>query len=291
MKRIKHSKFKNTGILFELLVRQITIEVLNNSKEQNAQRILKEFFATKTELSKELKLYNLILKEKYNSENRAEKFIELVCEEHVKKIDYAKLNKEKYNLVKEIKRCIDDIDQFLSSSIQNYKELASTYKIFESTRQSNYDLKDVFNSKYTLVEYVMNDTIKNKDKKVEERVIQEYKSQEKDLRLLTYKILVENFNEKYSTLNESQRNLLKRYINDITNTTNFKDYLKTEIPTIVENLQKLNKKINDKVTNIKLKETISLLKNMKFGRKINESQVTTIMLSYELIKELQKRVK
>ena len=48
MKKIKHSKFKNTGILFELLVRQITFEVLNGDKKEHAQKILKEFYNQKT---------------------------------------------------------------------------------------------------------------------------------------------------------------------------------------------------------------------------------------------------
>ena len=290
MKKIKHSKYKNTGILFELLVRQITLEVLNNPSKSNAQRILKEFFGKKTELAKELRLYNLLMKEKYNSENRAEKFIDLVCEEHVSKIDPKKLNKEKYNLVSEIKDAFD-MDQFFSSTIRNYREFASVYKLFESKREKNFDIKDVFNSKYTLVEHVMNDSVKNKDKKIQSKVIQEYKSQQKDLRLLAYKILVENFNKKYTKLNENQKTLLKKYINNVSNTTNFKEYVEKDvIPNIISELRGLNKKIDDKVTNIKLNETINVLKGIKPGRDVSDSHVTSIMIAYELVKELKSKL-
>lgn len=291
MKRIKHSKYKNTGILFELLVRQITLEVLNNSNKSNAQRILKEFFGKRTELAKELRLYNLLIKEKYNSENRAEKFIDLVCEEHVDKIDTKKLSKEKYNLVKEIKDSFD-MDQFFSSTIRNYREFASIYKLFESKHEKNFDIKDVFNSKYTLVEHVMNDSVKNKDKKIKSRVIKEYREQQKDLRLLTYKILVESFNKKYTSLDENQKTLLKKYINNVSNTTNFKEYVEsTVLPNILKELKSLNKKIDDKVTNIKLNETVNVLKGIRPGRDVSDSHVTSIMIAYELVKELKNKVK
>ena len=149
MKKIKHSKFKNTGVLFELLVRQITLEVLNGDKTENAKKIVREFFAPGTELNKELRLYDLLLKEKYNSENRAEKFVDTVSTAH-SKLNEGKLTKEKYNLIKEIRSSFD-IEQFLSSPISNYKVLASIYKIFESKKSENFDIKDVFNSKITLI--------------------------------------------------------------------------------------------------------------------------------------------
>jgi len=65
MKKIKHSKFKNTGFIFELLVRQITSEIMSANKSV-AEKILKEHFNSKKELSKELKLYQYLINEKYN---------------------------------------------------------------------------------------------------------------------------------------------------------------------------------------------------------------------------------
>jgi hypothetical protein len=71
MKNIKHSKFKNTGFIFELLVRQITSEIMSGNTNSKAEKILKEFFSSKKELSKELKLYQYLINEKYNSESKA----------------------------------------------------------------------------------------------------------------------------------------------------------------------------------------------------------------------------
>jgi hypothetical protein len=289
MKKIKHSKVKNTGVLFELLVRQITLEVLNGDKTENAKNIVKEFFASGTELNKELRLYDLLLKEKYNSESKAEMFVDTVSQAH-SKLNEGKLAKEKYNLIKQINEKFE-LEQFLSSPITNYKVLASIYKVFESKKSENYDIKDIFNSKVTLIENIIARTSTKTNKIEDTKLIESYKQQDKDLRLLTYKILVETFNKKYTNLDTSQKNLLKEYINNISNTSKFKDYLSVELPKIVSELKSIKLKIQDKVTTIKLSETISILEKMKMGKSITDGQVSSIMLSYELIKELKSKLK
>ena len=289
MKKIKHSKVKNTGVLFELLVRQITLEVLNGDKTENAKHIVKEFFAAGTELNKELRLYDLLLKEKYNSESKAEMFVDTVSQAH-SKLNENKLAKEKYSLIKQINEKFE-LEQFLSSPITNYKVLASIYKVFESKKSENYDIKDIFNSKVTLIENIISRPSLAKTNKTEDtKLIESYKQQDKDLRLLTYKILVETFNKKYTNLDSNQKNLLKEYINNISNTSKFKDYLSVELPKIVAELKLIKAKIQDKVTTIKLSETISVLEKMKIGKSISDGQVSSIMLSYELIKELKSKV-
>jgi hypothetical protein len=288
MKKIKHSKVKNTGVLFELLVRQITLEVLNGDKTENAKNIVREFFAAGTELNKELRLYDLLLKEKYNSESKAEMFVDTVSQAH-SKLNEAKLSKEKYNLIKQINEKFE-LEQFLSSPITNYKVLASIYKVFESKKSQNYDIKDVFNSKITLIENIIARPSTKTNKIEDNKLIETYKQQDKDLRLLTYKILVETFNKKYTNLDSKQKNLLKEYINNISNTSKFKDYISIELPNIVSELKAIKAKISDKVTTIKLSETISVLEKMKMGKSVSDNQVSSIMLSYELIKELKSKV-
>jgi hypothetical protein len=289
MKKIKHSKFKNTGVLFELLVRQITLEVLNGDKKETAKTIVREFFAPNTELNKELRLYDILLKEKYSSETKADRLVETVCDAHAK-LNQSALSKEKFNLIKEVSAKFD-IEQFLSSPISNYKVLASIYKVFESKRESNYDIKDIFNSKITLIENITSKPSQKLQPTEDKKLIETYKQQDKDLRLLTYKILVETFNKKYTNLDDSQKNLLKEYINNITNTTKFKDYVLIELPKIVAELRTIKSKVEDKVTTIKLSETISVLEKMKMGKTVSDSQVSSIMLSYELIKELKSKLK
>ena len=288
MKKIKHSKFKNTGVLFELLVRQITLEVLNGDKKETAKTIVREFFAPNTELNKELRLYDILLKEKYGSETKADRLVETVCDAHAK-LNQSALSKEKFNLIKEVSAKFD-IEQFLSSPITNYKVLASIYKVFESKRESNYDIKDIFNSKITLIENITSKPSQKLKPTEDTKLIEIYKQQDKDLRLLTYKILVETFNKKYTNLDDSQKNLLKEYINNITNTTKFKDYVSIELPNIVAELKAIKAKVQDRVTTIKLSETISVLEKMKIGKTVTDNNVSSIMLSYELIKELKSKI-
>jgi hypothetical protein len=282
MKKIKHSKFKNTGFLFELLTRQITLEILNNSPEK-AKNIVSEFFGNGTELAKELRLFNLLINEKYNSESKAEKFIDAILDARTK-LDEQKLAKQKYSLVKSIKENFE-IDSFLSSPVTNYKVLASIHKLFEAKATNVLDVKDVFDSKLTLVEHVSTSTPSLKQK--EDKLVEDYKKQEKDLRLLTYKILVETFNKKYSNLNDSQKLLLREYINNVTNTSKFGEYYSNELKNVVTELHSIYTTMDDKITKIKLKETINVLKNQKFGKKITDEQVSALMMGFELIKEIK----
>ena len=287
MKRIKHSKFKNTGILFELLVRQITLEVLNGDKTEKARKIVSTFFGKNTELSKEIRLYELLTKEKYSSESRAEKFVDTVTEAYGK-LNHTKLLKEKYNLIKEIKSNFE-LDKFLTSPITNYKVLASAYKVFESKLMESYDIKDIFNSKTTLIENITSKPVSSKVGE-KDKLVETYKTQEKDLRFLAYKILIETFNKKYTNLDESQKSLLREYINNVSNTTKFNEYVSKEIPKIVAELKGVDSKIKDKVTKIKLAETVSVLQKMKIGKVISDNQVSALMMSYELVKELKSKI-
>ena len=283
MRKIKHSKFKNTGFLFELLTRQITLEILNGQDEKS-KSIIKEFYGNGTELSKELRLFNLLINEKYNTESKAEKFIDAILEAHTK-LNQTKLSREKYNLVKTIKENFD-IDNFLSSPVTNYKILASIHKLFEAKKLDVLDVKDVFDSKLTLVEHISNSPISQKAK--EDRLVEEFRKQEKDLRLLTYKILVENFNKKYTNLNDDQKSLLREYINNVTNTSKFTEYYSNQLIKTITELHSLYKGMDDKITKIKLRETINVLKKQKIGKKITAEQVSALMMSYELVKEIQK---
>ena len=283
MKKIKHSKFKNTGFLFELLTRQITLEILNNAPEEKAKRIVQEFFGGKTELAKELRLFNLLINEKYNSEGKAEKYIDAIIETRTK-LDENKLSREKYNLVKSIKENFE-LDSFLSSPVSNYKVLASVHKIFEAKIQDVTNVKEVFDAKLTLIEHISTATPSLKQK--EDKLMEDYRKQEKDLRLLTYKILVETFNKKYTNLNDEQKDILREYINNVNNTSKFGEYYDSKLKVVVTELHKLYSEVNDKITKIKLKETINVMKQQKIGKKVTDEQVSALMMSYELIKEIK----
>lgn len=288
MKKIKHSKFKNTGFIFELLVRQITSEIMSANKSI-AEKILKEHFNSKKELSKELKLYQYLINEKYNSESKAEQFINTILEAR-KRLDEKKLTKEKYNLIKEIKETYN-LDDFIKSPISNYKTLASIYKIFETvTIDEQFDPTDIVSSRFTIAENIINSSIQNKEAKVKDAVLEQYRKQDEDLRAISYKLLVESFNTKYKNLNGEQKKLLREYINNINNTGKLNEYVSSEVTKLVDGLKEVGSKISDKVTKIKLAETISNVKKIKSTKKIKEQHLSALMMTYELLSELKNSI-
>ena len=283
MKKLKHSKFKNTGILFELLIRQITADILNN-KGSKANNLVRKYFTEDTILGKEQRLYQMLLEETSNSEECATKLLDAVLYEH-KKLNRKKLSQQRYELVKEMKD-VYPIEDFFRSKIRNYKTYASIYKLFESLKEDVFcDPTDLVESKNTIVLGLCNAKNSKQDNTSE---LESYVQHNEDLRLISYKLLVDRFNEKYSELNEDQRLLLKNYINNISNTNSLREYINEQLPVIQEKIVKLGQHIDDKVVKIKLKEVISQLKKVKEGRVVKDSQVSAVLMSYELIKELEK---
>ena len=284
VKKLKHSKFKNTGILFELLVRQITADILDNN-ESPANELIRKYFAEDTALGKEQRLYQLLLEETTQSEKNANRLLDAIVTEH-KKLNRKTLSKLRYELVKEMKN-VYPIDDFFRSKIRNYKTYASIYKLFESTQNEVFcDPREMVESKNTIILGLCNNNKTPSSNSVDE--VNNYAKHNEDLRLIGYKLLVDRFNEKYSELNEDQRMLLKNYINNISNTNSLREYINKQLPIIKSKIDKLSSKIDDDVVKIKLNEVITQLNKVKEGRVVKDSQVSAVLMSYELIKELEK---
>lgn len=286
MKKLKHSKFKNTGILFELLVRQITADILDDKQNSHANLLMRKYFAENTSLGKEQRLYQLLLEESASDETHAERLVNAVSESH-KKLDSRKLAQLRYELVREMRDAYP-IDDFLRSKISNYKTYASIYKLFESKSQNVYcDAKELYESRNTVIAELCN---KRRQRPAEDMNVEEtYEKHNEDLRLISYRLLVDRFNDKYSDLNEDQQMLLKNYINNISNTNSLREYVNKQIPKVKSRLEELTTTcVDDDVVKIKLGEVIAQLNKISDGRLVKDSQVSTLLMSYELIKELEK---
>ena len=282
MKKLKHSKFKNTGILFELLIRQITADILD-SNESSANKLVKKYFAEDTDLGKEQRLYQVLMEETTKSEGSAYKLVDAVVSEH-KKLDNRVLSRLRYELVKEMKD-VYPIHDFFRSKIRNYKTYASIYKLFEGSKTDVFcDPRELVESKNTIVGGLCKDKVVSN----ELNQLESYVQHNEDLRLISYKLLVDRFNEKYSELNEDQKLLLKNYINNISNTNSLREYINEQLPIIKSKIEKLSSNIDDDVVKIKLNEVTSQLNKVKEGRVVKDSQVSAVLMSYELIKELEK---
>jgi len=282
VRKLKHSKIKNTSILFELLTRQITADVLAG-KSTKSVKIVKKYFNENTELGKELQLYKLLSEKHYESESRAHDLLSIVLKSR-HKLSNSKLRNEKYNLIKEIKENYNS-DDFFNGRISNYKLLASIYNTFQAeTVDETFNPEQTVNAKFTILEHITSKKITAKQ--VKAHVLKEYTKKDKDLRLLAYQILVDKFNTKYKTLNESQRSLLKNYINNVSNTNSLKEFVKTESSKVKKHLKKELPNITDKITKIKLTEAINQIDNLTVGKVVKEKQVLTLMRYYELAKEI-----
>lgn len=281
MNQIKHSKYKNTGIIFELLVRQVTNDVLATGDSPSV-KILKKYFSN-TELAKEQRLYNLVNTQERFTEGKAETILQTIAESALK-FDLQKLNKEKYNLIKEIKKHYD-LNNFFKNKINNYKTSASVYTLLESYRLPYFtDPKQVVNSKITLLEHLTQKEIINK----ENEEIKEFLQESKDIRILTYRMLIEKFNDKYSNFTPQQKVILKEYINNINDPAKLKKVVNDHYNYLKLTLSSFAEKIQEPVTKIKINEGIKLIKPIQKNEAPKEEHLINLLQYYELLSEIKK---
>lgn len=279
---IKHSKYKNTGILFELLVRQATSDLMSN-KDPKAVKIFKKYF-TNTELGKEYNLYNTVLNAPKLSEGKAEMLINTIVEQ-AKKLDRQRLDKEKYNLIKEVKKYYD-LDDFFKAKIDTYRIYASVYTLIESQLSKEiHDTKQIITNKLTLLEHITKETLT--ERKVASKVVEEFMKEDKEVRILAYRILVEKFNEKYAALSAEQRGLLKEYINNVSDTKKLRTYLNTKLLEVKTTLTDYKNKTENKVLQIKLNEVLNFIKPIGANDSIKDEVLIGLMQYYQLVSELK----
>ena len=281
--KIKHSKFKNTGLIYELLVKQIAADTLSKT-DSPALDILKKFFSGKTTLAKELKLYEYILKNTNLSENKAETVLSTITEIS-RKLSQKYLKEQKYNLISEIKKNYD-LDEFFGIQVRDYKPLAAMYCLLEAQNNSTLVNPDfLVSNKLTIVEHLTSSKIDKET--VKDTLIEEYSKYDKDLRLLTYKILLEKFNDQYKNLLPEQKNILKEFITSVNSTTRLRNIVNEEVVKIKKEIQKLSSSVKDEVVKIKLLEVVKFIKPLKKTEKITDNNLVNLMQYYDLVNEMR----
>jgi len=280
-KKAKHSKFKNAGILFELLTRQITSDILAGKDESFTKNLMFKYFHESKELGKEVQLYNFILQQSKDVSS-AERLLGVVLQTR-SKLDERELNKQKYSIIKEIKEKYN-IDDFLKNKIPNYKLYASIYKLFEDQDKSGvkFEVTELIESREYIVENL------TKEKKSDQESMDVYGSQTADVRLLAYKFLIENFNSKYNDLLPDQKKLLKEYITNVSNSSKFTKYVNEEYKRISLVLKDQVKNVTSEVVKIKINEVISQFSTKSCAGIIKENQLTSLLNAYELVEEIKK---
>jgi len=282
--RIKHSKYRNTGLIYELLVKQIAADVLEN-KESKAIKILKKYYSGTSTLAKEYKLYEFVVKNNSVSQAKAETIISTITEVS-RKFNQKTLKNQKYELISEIKENYN-IEEFFSVEVRDYKALASLYCLLEA--QNNADLVDpnfLVNNKTTLLEHLTSK--KQNEKDVKDSLIEQYSKYDKDLKLLTFKILLEKFNDKYKDLLPEQKNILKEFITSVNSSKKLYSLVNKELKKIAEEVEKLSKKVTDDIVKIKLDEVAKSIKPLAKTDKVTDSHLVNLMQYYDLVNELKK---
>lgn len=280
--KIKHSKYKNTGLIFELLVKQITADTLSN-QDSPAIKILKKFYTGRSSLVREYKLYDFILKNRGIDGQKAERIINTIVELS-SRLDTASLRKQKYELIKEVKKYYD-LEEFFSIKVESYKPLAALYCLLEVQNQPNcIDPEVLVENKTTLLNHL---TVKNNLVESKDELLDEYSTYDKDLKLLTYKILLEKFNTRYNHLLPEQKNILKEVITSANSTIRLRKIVNEEVFRVRKEIRVLKETVTDEVTKIKLEEVLKLIKPIKNTVKVTDDHLVSLMQYYDLLNELK----
>jgi hypothetical protein len=277
---LKHNKIRNTGILFELLVRQITTDTLNN-KESKAVDILKKHY-NGTQVAKEFKIYKTLANAKNLSEAKANVIINAAVDAY-RKLNRTELKTQKYALISDIKENYN-INEFFKAKVENYKTLASIYMLFEMDRSNKVDPETEVKYRFAIME----DICASYAKEEKDTIIEEYNSYDKGTKALVYKLLIQKFNEKYSDLDDNQKNLLKEYISNISTTEKLKEYMNGEFVKVRTKLGKYAKSMTDEVRKVKLAEVMNFIEEIPSNRQICEKDIHNLLYYYELIKEFKQ---
>ena len=281
--KIKHSKYKNTGLIFELLVKQIAADTLNK-EESPAISIIREYFANRSTLAKEYKMYSLVMKANGVAQRKAEAIVSTVTEIS-RKLDQKILKTQKYKLISEIKKHYN-LEEFFSIQVRDYKPLAALYCLLEA--QNNADIVDpqyLVDNKLTILEHLT--AKKQNEDSVKDTLIEEYSKYDKDLRLLTFKILLEKFNDNYKDLLPEQKYILKEFITSVNSKARLRNIVNEELAKIAKEVEKFTSKIKDEVVKINLAQVSKAIVPLKKTEAISDSHLINLMQYYDLVNELK----
>jgi hypothetical protein len=276
-KKFKHKKLKNTGLLYELLIRQMTSDVLQGKKPTSFS-IIKKYFKKGSPLMEELKLYNSLINSREKDSNFALKLVESYVKSR-STINLDRLAKEKFNLIKDINENFEK-DIFLKTQIDNYKLYASIFNLFEYSESDNPNL--YLRNKLYVANYILSE---RNDTNSEKRDLLE--GLDPEMKALTFKLLVEKFNNKFSSLNENQKSILRHFIFNSVDSVDTKKFIAEQVDYIYDNIKSKISVTKDEVLKIKLTEILKLLPQIKNSSFITESQYLSLIRYHELLNELR----
>jgi len=280
-RNFKHKKYKNTGLLYELLIRQVTSDVLRGRKPV-ALNIIKKFFKKDSALSEELQVYDTLLNNKVSDTNFALKMVEDILESK-KNLDKKQLSSQKYALVKEIINNFDK-EEFFKTKIANYKIYASICNLLEYSREEN--PSDFVKNKITIAEHVVKES-----KQPTQNAATHLKGVDSELKFLTLKILTEKFNNKWGSLSQPQKSILRHFIFNSVDSKESRVFFVEHVNSLKSRIEATKRSLKDTVLRVKLGKIQEYLDSMNPTRTsfIHEDHYLTLLRYYELLNELNKQ--
>jgi hypothetical protein len=235
-------------------------------------------------LAKEHKLYQALVGSKALTEGKAESLINATLEIS-SRLNRSALRKEKYNIIKDIRESYD-LEEFFKSKINNYSQYAAAFNLIEAHNSLEFiEPSQVIENKVNLLEHITRKEV-NKNE-VKDRVMEEYISMDKGTRILVYKTLLERFNSKYSDMSNTQKSVLKEYINNISNTVKLREFVNNHFVAIKAELNKMNKTVTDKTVQIKINEVVNILKPLDKNQNVKDDNIMALLQFHQLIAELK----
>lgn len=276
MKKIRHSKYRNTGILHEMLVRQMTSDIMNAASSSSSYELISKYFGKGTELSKELELYQTILSENLKTEATANLLLTGAVRLH-KKLDAKKVANEKYKLVRDIKSYFND-RSFFEIRVPEYRLYAAIHTLFENSESID---SESLQGRDILIEHILSPREEKRDSK-----ISVFEQLDSNVRNVAFELLLQKFNKKYENFSNDQKTLLKTYISTPAGAPELREYLITEHTRLRREISQRIVKIKDPATRIKVTETVNLL-NEDVPRILETKFISNTLKYQELLNELK----
>ena len=275
----KHRKKRNTGLLYEFLIRYISNALVENNDKniKKAVKIFKKFFKKDKELYKEFRLFNSLYKTATEKESVASSILS-EAKRYSNSFDLEKLDREKSLLIREINHNLNDED-FFSRRVPDYKTHATIQNLFNEWRSNSMDFSKVAEYEQFLTEWLMTP---REDKYDLEKL------KDNNIDALVLRLMSEKVNDKYSKLlNEEQKEIIKNYAFSIENDENGK--LRESLVKIKEEILTNIKEYinNDKEKNQYILEKLNKTEEMILNENLEvvDDEVITRFLKYSQLKQ------
>lgn len=274
MGKTKHNKKRNTAVLYEVLVMELTKAVVKDdiTAKKNVLRVLKESFKKGTTLSKELELYRLLNESRGMTDDLARRLLDRVVQTYGD-LDPTAIFTEQNELLSKMNKVVNKA--VFKNFVPDYKNLATIAQVFSKSSP----IKDRVLLEQKMVERMTTNQGEKTDAKLE--VIDN----------LTYKTFVKKFNEVYGkSLLPEQKELMTKYVMTFSdNGVGLKLYLNEEIGRLKEHVRSALEVQEIKEDPMMTKKTNQLLERMDSYNKepIDKKLVGEILKVQSLVKEIQ----